>query len=73
MKSETLEAATKICLSEIRQRMTEATRIATAAEACANAGSISEAITVSMEIDPLLYEMTRLHDAACLFSKIADD
>lgn len=73
MKTETLHAAIKICLSEIRERAVEASRIATAAEACAEAGSISEAVQVSMDIDQLFYEATRLHDTALLFKRLADE
>jgi hypothetical protein len=36
--------------------MIEATRIAKAADACAQAGSIDEAVTVSMELEQILYK-----------------
>lgn len=73
MKTETLQAAIKICLSEVRERVVEASRIATAAEACAEAGSINEAVQVSIDINQLFYEASRLHDAALLFKRIADE
>jgi hypothetical protein len=46
----------------------EATRIAKAAEACASAGSVSEGVTVSMDIEQLIYEAGRLRDAASLLN-----
>ena len=49
----------------------EAARIARAAEACANAGSLDEAITISMEIEQILYEAGRLQDAASLLNRIS--
>jgi hypothetical protein len=41
----------KLCLSEIHSRLSRATQIAKAAEACASAGSIAEAVAVSMDIE----------------------
>lgn len=63
----------KICLSEIHTRLSEAARIAKAAEACALAGSISEGVTVSMDIEQLIYEAGRLHDAASLLNRLSSD
>jgi hypothetical protein len=61
--------AIKACLTEIHSRLSEATQIAKAAEACAIAGSVTEVVTVSMEIEQLIYEAGRLHDAASLLSR----
>ena len=51
-----IEPAIKTLLTEIHSKLGEAVRIAKAAEACALAGSISEAISVSMDIEQLIYE-----------------
>jgi hypothetical protein len=45
-------------------------QIAKAAETCASAGGLSEAITISMDIEQLIYEAGRLHDAASLMSRL---
>jgi hypothetical protein len=45
-----------IILTEIRLRLDQATRIAKAAEACALAGSITEGVTVFMDIEQIIYE-----------------
>ena len=66
-----IEPAIKTLLTEIHSKLGEAVRIAKAAEACALAGSISEAISVSMDIEQLLYEAGRLHDAASLLNRLA--
>jgi len=63
--------AIKVCLSEIHSRLSEAARIAKAAEACASAGSIAEGISVSMDIEQLIYEAGRLHDAASLLNRLS--
>jgi len=66
-----INEAIKACLSEIHSRLSEATQIAKAAEACAIAGSVPEAGTVSMDIEQLIYEAGRLHDAASLLNRLS--
>lgn len=69
-RTATEQAITSI-LAEIHARTRDATRIARAAEACANAGSIDDAVTISMEIEQILYEAGRLQDAASLLNRIS--
>jgi hypothetical protein len=59
----------------LRQRLLSAryARIAKAAEACAVAGSITEAVTVSMDIEQLVYEAARLQDAASLLNRLSKE
>jgi hypothetical protein len=59
-----IEPAIKIALTEIHSKLNEAARIAKTAEACALAGSVAEGVTVSMDIEQLIYEAGRLQDAA---------
>jgi len=66
-----INEAIKACLGEIHSRLSEAARIAKAAEACASAGSIAEGISVSMDIEQLIYEAGRLHDAASLLNRLS--
>ena len=54
-------------------KLDAAKRIAKAAEACAAAGSISEGVEVSMDIEQLIYEAGRLHDAASLLNRMRQD
>ncbi len=68
-----IEPAIKSDLAEIHARLNEATRIAKAAEACAEGGQLAEGVTVSMDIEQLLYEAGRLQDAASLLNRIALD
>jgi hypothetical protein len=56
MDRATIEPAIRIMLTEIHSKLNEAARIAKAAEACALAGSIAEGVTVSMDIEQLIYE-----------------
>ena len=70
MDRATIEPAIKILLTEIHAKLTEATRIAKAAEACALAGSIAEGVSVSMDIEQLIYDAGRLQDAALLLDRL---
>ena len=54
-----------------RQSTTVSTLLAKAAEACASAGSVAEGIAVSMDIEQLIYEAGRLHDAASLLNRLS--
>ena len=67
----TIEPAIRILLTEIHSRLAEAARIAKAAEVCALAGSIAEGVTVSMDIEQLVYEAGRLQDAASLPNRLS--
>ncbi len=67
------DLAIESCLTEIHSRLSEATRIAKAAEACALAGSVAEGVTVSMDIEQLIYEAGRLHDAASLLNRLSQE
>jgi hypothetical protein len=58
-------------LTEIPSRLSEAARIAKAAEACALTGSVAEGVTVSMDIEQLIYEAGRLQDAASLLNRLS--
>ena len=68
-----IEPAIKIILAEIHSRLSEAARIANAAEACAAAGSIAEGVTVSLDIDQLIYEAGRLQDSASLLNRLSQE
>ena len=71
MDSAMVNEAIKACLGEIHSRLSEATRIAKAAEACASAGSVAEGVTVSMDIEQLIYGAGRLHDAVSLLDRLS--
>jgi hypothetical protein len=66
-----INEAIKICLGEICSKLSEATRIARAAEACVLAGSVREGVEVSMDIEQLVYEAGRLHDAVSLMHRLS--
>jgi hypothetical protein len=66
-----IEKAITIILTEIHLRLDGAARIAKAAEACAVAGSVAEGVTVSMDIEQIIYEAGRLQDAASLLSRLS--
>jgi hypothetical protein len=71
MDHATIDPAIRILLGEVHSRLREAARIAEAAEACVLAGSVSEGVTVSMDIEQLIYEAGRLQDAASLLNRLS--
>jgi hypothetical protein len=73
MDRATIEPAISIFLTEIHVKLSEAARIAKAAEACAQAGSVAEGVAVSMDIEQLIYEAGRLQDAASLLNRLSRD
>jgi hypothetical protein len=71
MDRATIEPAIRIMLTEIHSKLSEAARIAKAAEACALAGSVAEGVVVSMDIEQIIYEAGRLQDAASLLNRLS--
>ena len=49
----------KVYLSQMRVRLDEAASIAKAAEACADAGNFGKGIEIALDVEQLLYEVTR--------------
>ena len=70
MDLEAQASMVKLLLNEMHAKLIEAERVARAAQACAEAGSISEAVQVSMDLDQLVYEVDRMHDAVTLLGRI---
>ena len=73
MDRATIEPAIKLLLTEIHAKLSEASRIAKAAEACGVAGSVAEGVAVSMDIEQLIYEADRLQAAASLLNRLSSD
>jgi hypothetical protein len=73
MDRATIKPAIRLVLSEIHSRLSEATRIAKAAEACALAGSVAQGVTISMEIEQLIYEAGRLQDSVSLLNRLSSE
>jgi hypothetical protein len=71
MDRTTIDPAIKIILGEIHSKLDEAARVAKAAEACAAAGAVAEGVSVSMDIEQLIYEAGRLQDAASLLNRLS--
>ena len=71
MDRATIEPAIRALMTEIRSRLSEAARIAGAAEACVLADSIAEGVSVSMDIEQLIYEAGRLQDAVSLLNRLS--
>lgn len=65
------QQAIGMMLLAIQQRLEEATRIARAATACAQAGSINEGVTLALDIEQGIHDASRLLDAASFLNRYA--
>ena len=60
------------CLKLIRERLDGAVAVAKAAEACAEAGDVGRAVTIMLDVEQPLYEITTLLNAASLLHRCAE-
>jgi hypothetical protein len=70
MDAQVLEATLKAHISEMRSRLEEAAGIAKAASACAEAGNISKAVEIALDVEQLIYEVNTFLNAASLMHRI---
>ena len=56
----------------IRERLDGAVAVAKAAEACADAGDVGRALTIMLDVEQPLYEITTLLNAASLLNRCAE-
>jgi hypothetical protein len=70
---QTAERAVALCLKQLQARLAGALKIANAAAACLDAGGTFQAVNVSMDIEPLLYEANQLYEAALILRKDAQE
>lgn len=73
MERSTTEAAIKVCLREIHTRLDRAASIAKAAQSCADSGQVDKSVEISLDIEQLSYEASRLLDAASLLNRLSKD
>jgi len=73
MDAQIAQTAIKVYLKEIHTRLNEAAGIAKAADACAEAGDADRGVKVALDIEQLVYEATRLLDAASLINRLAKE
>ena len=70
MDARIVEATLKAHIAEMRQRLDQATGIAKAAEACAEAGNIEKALEIALDVEQLIYEVSTFLNAASLMNRI---
>ena len=61
-----VEDALRMHVGEMRERLERAAGIAKAAETCAESGNLEKAIEIALDIEPLIYEVSTLLNAASL-------
>ena len=70
MDEQIIDAALKLHLGEICERLDQAASIAKAADACASAGNVDKAVEIANDIEQLVYEVNTLLNAASLLNRI---
>ncbi|MEY9590246.1 hypothetical protein ABIA06_002537 [Bradyrhizobium yuanmingense] len=70
MDTKSIAPVIKACFAQMQTKLEDARQIARAAEACAEAGRLDEAVQVSMGVEQLIYDANRLHDAAALLGRM---
>lgn len=65
-----LEITIRAHLKEMRRRLDQAAGIAKAADACAEAGNLSKAIEIALDIEQLIYEVNTFLNAASMMHRI---
>jgi hypothetical protein len=71
MDAATLDATLRAHISEMQERLDQAAGIARAANSCAEAGNISKAIEIALDIEQLVYEVNTFLNAASLMQRIS--
>jgi hypothetical protein len=61
--------ATRDCLKAIPDRLEQAAAIASAADACANAGDPDRAVTIVLDVEQLICEVNAYLNAASLMNR----
>ena len=69
MSPEVTEAAIREFLECIRERLDKAGAIAKAAEACVEAGDAGQAVSIVLDIEQPIYEVTTFLNAASLIKR----
>ena len=69
MAAEVTELTLKCFLIGIRERLDKAAAVAKAAEACSHAGNVDQALTIVLDVEQPLYEVTTYLNAASLLNR----
>lgn len=69
MDNAAAQQAIAMMLAAIQIRLEEAARIARAATACAQAGSVNEGVTLALDIEQGIHEASRLLDATSFLNR----
>jgi hypothetical protein len=72
MDAEVVETTVKACLRQIRVRLEQATSVANAAQACADAGNYNKAVEIALDVEQPIYEASTLLNAASIIKRICE-
>jgi hypothetical protein len=63
MDAQTIDIAIKAFIQQIVKRLEQATGVAKAAQACAEAGKVAKAVEIALDVEQPIYEATTLLNA----------
>jgi hypothetical protein len=63
MDAQTIDIAIKAFIQQIVKRLEQATGVAKAAQACAEAGKVAKAVEIALDVKQPIYEATTLLNA----------
>jgi hypothetical protein len=73
MTTDIPDATIKCFLAGIRERLENAAATAKAAETCGEAGNLEQALTIVLDVEQPLYEVTTYLNAASLMNRTCRD
>jgi hypothetical protein len=72
MDAQIVELTIKAHLREIREMLDKAASIARAADACAEAGEVGQAVRIAYDVEQLLHEANTLLNAASPMTRLGE-
>jgi hypothetical protein len=70
MNAPIVETTIKANLTDMRAKLEKGLRIAKAAEACAVSGRIRKGMEVALSLEPIVYELNTLLNAASMINRL---
>jgi hypothetical protein len=70
MNAPIVEATIKANLTDMRAKLEKGLRIANAAEACAGSGRTRKGLEIALSLEPIVYELNTLLNAASMTNRL---
>jgi predicted DNA-binding protein (UPF0278 family) len=71
MNAIALDTTIKTYLTDVRAKLEKGLRIAKAAEICAGSGRIRKSMEIALSLEPIVYELNTLLNAAAMTNRLS--